>query len=80
MKIKDVENKAEKYGATVEVDDYNPYDQSYLIEVIAPDGKAWNGNTQILAAYYFRYIKGSKADACRDLIERMNYGLEDYEE
>ena len=69
--------KAEQFGATVEFSDYNAYDQSFTIEVLAPDGKAWSEGPQILLAYYFQYDKKSKAEACEDLVDRMT-GLIDY--
>ena len=79
--LKELKRKAEDVGATVVIGGYNAYDQSTTIEVEAPDGKQWSAcNAQVLVAYSWSYSKGSRGEAYDDLIERMDYGLEDYDE
>lgn len=74
-------NQAVKlYGAKVEKT-YSQYDQSTSWDVDAPDGKQWiaSGST-VLCAVHYGYVKGSLAEAKADLLDRMNYGLEDCSE
>jgi hypothetical protein len=72
---------AQSFGGKILPPVYFELDQSYTVEAEAPDGKQWmTSNSVYLVARYYSYIKGSKDEAMNDLIERMKFGLEDFDE
>lgn len=74
---KQAEQLAANLGTKIEVN-YSSYDQSYDLQVPAPDGKQWtDGNCLNMLETYYSYIKGGKNEAYKMLITRMNSGLED---
>lgn len=76
--LQQLKKKAAEYGATIEIDDYNSYNQSTCIEAIAPDGKMWSEGCVIFVDFFYSYEKESRYDAYLNLIERMSFGIEDY--
>ena len=63
-------------GADLKKPEYNPYDQSYEVDLWAPDGNQWNANgCAFMGGTYWSYIKGSKNECYQDLIERAKMGL-----
>jgi len=78
---KQAEDLAKSLNAEIEVGEYNSYDKSTEFTAIAPDGMQWcEGGCVHMCAFSFRYVKGSANEAWQDLIDRMNYGLEKFEE
>jgi hypothetical protein len=78
--LKQLRNKANEYGATIEFGEYNGWTQSTCVEAIAPDGKMWLGGCCIFVDFFYSYEKQSRYDAYKNLIELMGYGIEDYKE
>ena len=82
MRLNELKKIASKYGATIEKSDYDSYSHGWEISAIAPDGKCWSGDGQIIVAFVFNYddVSANREEAYEDLAERMSYGLEDYNE
>ena len=81
MTRKELNQALKKYNATLEIS--NESMRYTLYEVIAPDGFQWfEGGSQILV--YYRVVdsdfKDPMANVYADLIQRMEYGLEQYAE
>ncbi len=71
---KQLETEATKHEAEIE---FTPYDSETDIEIVAPDDMQWvSGQCIHMVARCWSYIKGSRAEAYDDLIERMKNGLE----
>lgn len=76
MTLKELKKIAEKHGATIEVGEYDTYNQSTTIEAIAPDGFVWSDGPSILIAYRFKGEPNSASEAYEDLAQRMEFGIE----
>ena len=74
--LKEARKVAAKYGATIEIGEYNDHDQSTEISAVAPDGKMWEDTGgYFLNELKFNYVKGSANEAYANLINRMNMGI-----
>jgi hypothetical protein len=72
MTLKKAREVARKYNATIEISYLPDYT---LYEAIAPDGFIWNsGDCQIMNIY--RDNEVSSSDSYKELIERMQWGIE----
>lgn len=77
--MQNLKNLASKWGATVEIDGVS--ELSKTIQVVAPDEKQWvdSGSVHLVAEYWLR-TQGSKEEALQDLMNRIQYGLEELQE
>lgn len=71
---------AAQLGATVTKEFYRE-DREHDIAIAAPDGKQWVSMQCIhLTARYWSYAPETKLEAWKDLYERLQEGLEEYDE
>lgn len=70
---------ARKVGATVEEDDGNGRREG--VDVVAPDGEMWSdGGCVCLVVLWDEGDRQDKQDALKDAIERIECGLEPFNE
>jgi hypothetical protein len=80
--IQKLKQVAVQFGASVDVNSYSNTDKE--IQIAAPDGKQWvEGNCINMRGEYYTYIhegEYSKQEVIKTLINRMNQGLEEFNE
>jgi len=77
----DLRKEVKKFNGILTDTNYNQYDQSYTIEIEAPDNFQWaDSNSQVMICTWFRYVKNDKSVEIENAIERIKCGLEKYTE